>query len=248
MSQPKPTNPAPPERPNPLPGLLSAGVVVIVLGLIGLLLYNRSSPAPAAVAPVAATSPSLPTAAPAAAEASPPPTVEARRFSYSAPPPLTIDPAKNYTATITTPRGPIVVKLRPDIAPQTVNNFVFLAREGFYDGLTWHRVMANFMAQGGDPDGTGTGGPGYTVPEEFTDQILFDRPGLLATARRSDTTDSSGSQFFITTAPAEHLNSQYTIFGEVVTGQDIVDAIPLRDPQVDATPGEQILQIEITEG
>jgi peptidylprolyl isomerase len=244
-------SPPPPPKANPLPAILSAAVVLIVLGLIGVLLLNRGNTASQQTntnaAALEATPIPQPTAAPTEAAASPLPTVEARRFSYSAAPPMSIDPAKNYTATITTPRGPIVIKLRPDIAPQTVNNFVFLSREGFYNGLTWHRVIEGFMAQGGDPDGTGMGGPGYTVPEEFTQEILFDRPGIVATARRSDITDSSGSQFFITTAPADFLNAQYTIFGEVVSGQEIVDGIPLRDPQVASEPGEQILKIEITE-
>jgi peptidylprolyl isomerase len=241
----------PPEPSSSLPGLIAAAVVLVVLGLIGVLLYNRSTPQTATDQFAQETAAAQPAAAPTAApiaEASPLPTVEAQSLSYSAPPPMSIDPAKSYTATISTPRGPIVIKLRPDIAPQTVNNFVFLAREGFYNGLTWHRVIEGFMAQGGDPDGTGTGGPGYTVPEEFTEQILFDRPGIVATARRSDTTDSSGSQFFITTAPADYLNAQYTIFGEVIEGQEIVDGIPLRDPASAAAPGEQILKIDITEG
>jgi peptidylprolyl isomerase len=166
---------------------------------------------------------------------------------------MTVDPAKNYTATITTPRGDIVVKLRPDVAPQTVNNFVFLAREGFYDGLTWHRVLPDFMAQGGDPTGTGMGGPGYQIPAEFSDKILFDRPGLLAMARSSDP-DSAGSQFFITTAATPWLNDEtgtktnYTIFGEVVSGLEIATSIPLRDPEQNpTTPGEQMVKITISE-
>jgi peptidylprolyl isomerase len=166
--------------------------------------------------------------------------------TFSAPPPMTIDPSKNYMATITTPRGDIEIKLRPDLAPQTVNSFVFLAREGFYNGLTWHRVIQGFMAQGGDPEGTGTGGPGYNLPDEFTDKIAFDRPGLVAMAKTA-APNSAGSQFFITTAAAPHLNNSYTIFGEVTKGQEIVDGIPLRDPQSATTPGEQIEKITITE-
>lgn len=165
---------------------------------------------------------------------------------YDAPPPMTIDPAKEYYATITTPRGDIVIKLRPDIAPQSVNSFVFLANEGFYDGLTWHRVIKDFMAQGGDPTGTGMGGPGYSVPAEFTDQLLFDRPGILAMARSNDP-DSAGSQFFITTAPSPWLNNQYTPFGEVIQGQEIVNGIPLREPATATEPGETMLKITISE-
>ncbi|HRC76768.1 MAG TPA: peptidylprolyl isomerase, partial [Kouleothrix sp.] len=184
-----------------------------------------------------------PTAGAAAAD------VAARNDKYKAQgaPPLAIDPKKSYTATITTPRGDIVVKLRPDLAPQTVNSFVFLSKEGFYNGVTWHRVLQNFMAQGGDPTGTGTGGPGYTVPDEFTTQVKFDKPGLLAMAN-TGRPNSGGSQFFITTAPADYLDGKYTIFGQVEQGQDIVNGIPLRDPdQNPTTPGEQIVKITIAE-
>lgn len=161
-------------------------------------------------------------------------------------PEMTIDPKKSYKATISTPRGDIVIKLRPDLAPQTVNSFVFLARQGFYDGLTWHRVIRGFMAQGGDPTGTGTGGPGYNVPGEFTKAVLYDRPGIVAMAR-AQSPDSAGSQFFITTAAAPHLNGQYTIFGEVVEGLDIALNIPLRDPERSRTPGEQMQSVTISE-
>jgi peptidylprolyl isomerase len=173
----------------------------------------------------------------------------ATTYTFSAPPPMTIDPARRYEATILTPRGEIVIELLPEIAPQTVNNFVFLARNNFYNGLTWHRVLPNFMAQGGDPLGDGTGGPGYSIPAEFTDKLAFDRPGIVAMARSADP-DSAGSQFFITTGPADWLNGQYTIFGRVIAGQEIVDGIPLRDPENPADrarPGETILGITITE-
>lgn len=166
-----------------------------------------------------------------------------------APTTMIISPTKAYTATITTPRGNIIIRLRPDLAPITVNSFVFLARKGFYNGLTWHRVLPGFMAQGGDPTGTGSGGPGYSIPGEFTSKVLFDRPGLLAMARANDP-DSAGSQFFITTAPADFLNQKYAIFGEVVQGQDIVDGIPLRDPdnaQDLQRKGETIVSITVTE-
>lgn len=166
---------------------------------------------------------------------------------WSQPPAMTIDPKKSYTATIQTPRGNIVIKLRPDIAPQTVNSFVFLAREGFYDGLTWHRVLADFMAQGGDPTGSGSGGPGYRVIGEFTDKIQFDGPGKLAMARTADP-NSAGSQFFITTAACAWLNKQYAIFGEVTGGLDIALGIPLRDPQGRTSgEGEKMLKVTIAE-
>src|SRR5262245_10647486 len=207
---------------------------------------GQSAAAPTAAgfepAPTAAGAPSAPTAAsaPAAAPAG-------QHKSYSAPPPMTIDPQKTYRATFTTPRGDFVVKLRPDLAPQTVNSFVFLSREGFFNGVTWHRVLPNFMAQGGDPTGTGTGGPGYNVPDEFTDKVKFDKPGILAMANTGQP-NSGGSQFFVTTAPADYLDGKYTIFGEVTQGQDIVNGIPLRDPQQNpTTPGEQIVTIAIDE-
>jgi peptidylprolyl isomerase len=217
-------------------GILAAVAIVVVL--VGLGIYLTTPP----------EEPS--DEQPSAAGEQEPATAPPRTLSYDAPPPMTIDATRNYTATITTPRGDIVVKLLPEIAPQTVNSFVFLAREGFYDGLTWHRVLEGFMAQGGDPTGTGMGGPGYNVPAEFTSEILFDRPGIVAMARATDP-DSAGSQFFITTAPAPFLNEQYTIFGEVVEGQEIANNIPLRDPQNPAdsgTPGEEIVSITIEEG
>jgi peptidylprolyl isomerase len=236
-------------RQNPLPAVLSALVVVGIFVLLGIMLANNrpgAEPQTGAVPTIdpLATQPTPFEANPAA----PDPGQSADQKTYEAPPPMTIDPAKNYTATITTPRGDIVVKLRPDLAPQTVNSFVFLSREGFYDGLTWHRVLPDFMAQGGDPTGTGMGGPGYNVPDEFTDQVLFDRPGILAMAHSSQP-NSNGSQFFITTAPAPYLNQQYTVFGEVVEGQEVVNGIPLRDPEQNpVSPGEQIVKISIAEG
>lgn len=241
---------SPPAEPNLLPGIISAVVVLVVLGLLAVLLINRAAPQEtAAVAPSpAADAAAVATAAPAPTAATGPtaPAAAAASQTYSEPPPMTIDPAADYTATITTPRGDIIVRLRPDLAPQTVNNFVFLAREGFYDGLTWHRVIEGFMAQGGDPLGDGTGDAGYNIPAEFTSEVLFDRPGIVAMARSADP-DSASSQFFITTAEAAWLNEQYTIFGEVIEGQEIVNNIPLRDPAMATAPGEEIVAITISE-
>ncbi|HMN30272.1 MAG TPA: peptidylprolyl isomerase, partial [Caldilineaceae bacterium] len=134
---------------------------------------------------------------------------------------MTIDPQKIYYATFKSERGDIRVQLFADRAPQTVNNFVFLAREGFYNDTVFHRVLDGFMAQGGDPTGTGMGGPGYTFGDEFNPSLTFDRPGLLAMANSGPSTN--GSQFFITFAPTEWLNNLHTIFGEVVSGQDVLD-------------------------
>jgi peptidylprolyl isomerase len=245
----KSKRPAP--RNSMLPGIISAVVVLFVLALIaGTFLTNApAAEAPAPTAPVAPSVAVVEPAAPVAAADIPGllPTPVTR--SYAEAPPLTIDPEGTYTATFKTPRGEFVVALWPDRAPEAVNNFVFLARENFYNGLTWHRVLQDFMAQGGDPVGDGTGGPGYTIVDEFDPEFSFDRPGILAMAR-PNAPNSAGSQFFITTAPAPWLDGQYTAFGEVIEGQAIVDAIPLRDPQNPAdlaTPGEVILGVTITE-
>jgi peptidylprolyl isomerase/peptidyl-prolyl cis-trans isomerase B (cyclophilin B) len=147
---------------------------------------------------------------------------------YDAPPPMEIDPDKYYYATFVTDRGNIKVQLFAKRAPNTVNNFVFLARQGFYDNTIFHRVLDGFMAQGGDPTGTGTGGPGYEFADEFYPGLNFDRPGLLAMANRGPNTN--GSQFFITFAPTEWLNGQHTIFGEVIEGADVLDKLTRRDP------------------
>lgn len=231
-----------PQPQSNVPAYVSAFVVVLVLVLLGWSLgggMNATTTTDGSDMPVTVVS--------EPANQDPQPEQPASDGQYTEAPPMTIDASKNYTATITTPRGDIVIKLRPDLAPQTVNSFVFLAREGYYDGLTWHRVIADFMAQGGDPTGTGAGGPGYTVPAEFSD-VSFDRPGILAMARPGNDINGNGSQFFITTAPATYLDGQYTVFGEVISGQEIVNGIPLRDPMSATEPGEQMLSITITEG
>lgn len=232
--------------------IIAALVVVGVFVVLGFVLANSNpgtqTAGTEAIPTIAAAATIEAQPAPDAAAGSVDDAVAARNDKYSAPPPMTIDVNKSYTATITTPRGDIEIKLRPDLAPETVNSFVFLAKEGYYDGTTWHRVLPNFMAQGGDPTGSGMGGPGYTVKGEFSDTVLFDKPGIVAMARPGNDVNGNGSQFFITTAATTSLNSQYTIFGEVTKGQDIVDAIPLRDPeQSPTTPGEQLVKVTIRE-
>jgi len=149
---------------------------------------------------------------------------------YSNPPAMKIDTNKHYTATISTTKGDIVLDLFAKEAPITVNNFVFLSRDGFYDGLTFHRVIKDFMIQGGDPSGNGTGGPGYQFEDE-TDPAKnphqFDKPGVLAMANAGPATN--GSQFFITHKETPWLNGKHTIFGQVTQGQDIVNAIEQGD-------------------
>lgn len=165
---------------------------------------------------------------------------------YDSPPPMTIDSSKKYYATFEMEKGgTFVVELYPDKAPLTVNNFVFLAREGFYDGVTFHRVLDGFMAQGGDPTGTGMGGPGYQFANEDSD-LRFDKAGVVAMANAGR--DTKGSQFFITFAPAPQLDGGYTIFGQVVEGMDVVNGITRRDPTQNPNfKGDVIKTITITE-
>jgi cyclophilin family peptidyl-prolyl cis-trans isomerase len=165
--------------------------------------------------------------------------------TYSSAPPLVIDPAKRYTARLVTPMGDIVAELYAEKAPQTVNNFVFLAREGYYDGVTFHRVIKGFMAQGGDPTGTGRGGPGYTFADEFDASLRHDGPGVLSMANAGPGTN--GSQFFITFGPTPHLDDRHTVFGRVVEGMDVVLAIPERDPMTAREPGLAVTRVEIEE-
>ena len=153
-----------------------------------------------------------------------------RANSFKAAPPMTIDAKKSYIATISTSKGAIVVTLDASAAPQTVNNFVFLANQGFFDGLTFHRVEPGFVIQGGDPLGSGTGGPGYTVPAEIK---LPHVEGAIAMARLGDQQNpqraSSGSQFYITLAPTPQLDGAYTAFGKVTSGMDVVKKIAIGD-------------------
>jgi len=165
---------------------------------------------------------------------------------WDSPPPFLIEMTKVYIARLETEKGEIVVELFADRAPITVNNFVFLARQGFYDDTSFHRVIHGFMAQGGDPTGTGTGGPGYTFQDEFDPSLRFDQEGLLAMANSGPNTN--GSQFFITYGPTPWLNGFHTIFGKVVEGMDVLRALTPRDPQESpTTPGDRLIHVEIEE-
>ncbi len=146
---------------------------------------------------------------------------------YSSPPAMQIDSSKTYSATIQTNRGDIVIDLHADRAPQTVNNFVALARDGFYDGIKFHRVIADFMVQGGDPTGSGRGGPGYRFNDEFHPDLVHDGPGVLSMANAGP--NSNGSQFFITHVATTWLDNKHAVFGKVRSGQDVVDAIQQGD-------------------
>jgi cyclophilin family peptidyl-prolyl cis-trans isomerase len=165
--------------------------------------------------------------------------------SYNAPPAMVIDPDKRYTATISTDLGDVVIELFADKVPTTVNNFVFLAREGYYDGVTFHRVIGGFMAQSGDPTGTGSGGPGYKFGDEFHPALRHDGPGVLSMANAGPNTN--GSQFFITHGPTPHLDGRHSVFGRVVQGMDVVLAIPERDPGRASKPGLAMNTVAITE-
>lgn len=165
---------------------------------------------------------------------------------WSAPPPMTIDPSRQYLATIRMVKGgEFTIQLHADRSPATVNNFVFLASEGYFDGVTFHRVLEGFMAQGGDPTGTGGGGPGYKFANEDSD-LRFDGAGVVAMANAGR--DTNGSQFFITFGPQPRLDGGYTIFGQVTEGMDVVNGITRRDP--DQNPdfiGDAIETVVITE-
>ncbi len=146
---------------------------------------------------------------------------------YTSPPPMQIDPTKTYIATIKTDKGEMRLKLHADKVPMTVNNFVFLARSGFYDGVTFHRVIKDFMIQAGDPTGTGRGGPGYRFPDEFHPELRHDGPGVLSMANAGPNTN--GSQFFITHVATPWLDGKHAVFGHLIDGFDTLYAIEQGD-------------------
>ena len=155
---------------------------------------------------------------------------------WTTPPEMQIDPKKKFTATVATEHGNIVIELYPQHAPKTVNNFVFLAREGFYDGLLFHRVIGDFMIQGGDPTGSGRGGPGYKFEDETSGNPLKHGAGSLSMANSGP--NSNGSQFFITHSPQNHLNGKHTVFGKVIDGMDAVNSV---------SQGDVMTKVEISE-
>lgn len=155
---------------------------------------------------------------------------------WNSPPAMQIDAEKSYRASIETDKGTIVLDLYPEHAPKTVNNFVFLAREGFYEQVPFHRVISDFMVQGGDPTGTGTGGPGYQFEDEVRENPLKHERGVISMANAGPSTN--GSQFFITHSPQPHLNGRHTVFGKVVEGLDVVDSIE---------QGDRMISVEVEE-
>jgi cyclophilin family peptidyl-prolyl cis-trans isomerase len=170
-----------------------------------------------------------------------------KTLQWSSPPAMTIDTTKQYFATIQMAKGgEFVIQLYPDKAPITVNSFVFLAQQGFYNGVTFHRVLDGFMAQAGDPTGTGSGGPGYEFVYEPND-MKFDKAGVVAMANTGAATATNGSQFFITFGPTPSLDGGYTIFGQVISGMDVVNGITRRDPSTNPTfPGDAMASVTIS--
>ena len=214
-------------RKNPMAPIGLIVVFTMLVTLVGAGVFGgQVTPTP----PAASTSYSTPAVSPMPTSATP-----SGRKTYASLPPQTVDAAKTYTATIVTDKGSMVFNLLPNVAPITVNSFVFLAREGFYNGLTFHRVEPGFVIQGGDPKGDGTGGPGYSLPAEFnpTKHIT----GTLAMARRR--TNSAGSQFYVTLAPASFLDNQYTVFGQIVSGMDVALKIARGDVMRQVTVEEK---------
>lgn len=166
---------------------------------------------------------------------------------FEAPPPMRIDPSRRYRAVLKTEKGDVVIDLFADRAPVTVNNFVFLARNGWYNDITFHYVITDVVAITGDPSGTGFGGPGYTIPDEITETLTFDAPGMVGMLNAGPNTN--GSQFFITMAPLPQLNGRYTLFGRVVEGLEVVRMLRPRNPEAEpgAPPGDRLLEVIIEE-
>jgi cyclophilin family peptidyl-prolyl cis-trans isomerase len=229
-----------------------AGIVILLVigGIVWAVLASQKPAATAASEPTAVSqpansaAPTAPASKPAASSA--PAAAAAEKKTYSAYPEMTIDKTKKYTAAFKLAKGgEFKIQLFPDKAPKTVNSFVFLAREKFFDGTTFHRVLEGFMAQGGDPTGTGAGGPGYEFVNEDSD-LKFDKPGVMAMANAGR--DTNGSQFFITFVATPQLDGGYTIFGQVTDGMDIVNGITRRDPQTSPDfTGDVIESVTITE-
>jgi cyclophilin family peptidyl-prolyl cis-trans isomerase len=202
-------------RPRPGPRRLAGALALAAALATAAACGGGSGDQGGGTEPVAITSPA------GAVCDGPVPAEPAKPTTYTRPPPQTLDPAARYTATLRTNCGDIAIALEPRRAPMAVNNFVFLARQGFYDGLTFHRVVRGFVIQGGDPEGTGRGGPGYT----FDDELPSDGypPGSVAMANAGP--DTNGSQFFIVTGDASSLPNDYTRFGRVVRGLDVARTI-----------------------
>jgi cyclophilin family peptidyl-prolyl cis-trans isomerase len=223
------------------------GIIVMMLSLGSFVFASRLQSAADSQASSSTATPEPSATATETAEATatgtPDPLADVVR-SYSAPPEMTIDTSKQYDAVIHLEAGDVTLRLLPNEAPEYVNNFVFLARNRFYDGLTFHRVVPGFVAQAGDPTNTGFNDAGYSLEPE-SNKLVFDT-GVLSMAKAG--TRVSSSQFFVTLAPAGFLNGDFTVFGRVTAGLDILQALPERDPaSANGQPGAQIRSIEIIE-
>ena len=222
--------------------LLAALPLVLLLAACG----TDSEPTAEPVSKPPATSEPVPTPKPTATPVPEP--KEPSMKQYNSPPAMTIDPNKSYTATLELGKGgEIVIELFAKEAPVTVNSFIFLARDGYYDQVTFHRVIADFMAQSGDPTGTGSGGPGYTIKDEFSPLRRHNSPGVLSMANVGRP-NTGGGQWFITLVPTPHLDDAHTVFGKVIEGMEVVNGIKIRNPSAATTPGDVISSITIEEG
>jgi cyclophilin family peptidyl-prolyl cis-trans isomerase len=211
-----------------------AGVLIVIAGLVSLSCGGSPPSATPASSPAPSSTPA----------ATPQSTPEVKKMQWDSPPAMTIDTGKKYTAVIQTEKGDLVIELFAKDVPRTVNNFVFLARQGFYDGTTFHRVIPDFMAQGGDPTGTGAGGPGYHFDDEFTSHTHV--AGAVSMANSGPNTN--GSQFFICYTEQHHLDGHHTVFGQLVAGMDVLKSLTPRDPsQNPAFPGDKIIKVTINE-
>lgn len=223
-STPRPFPPPPSEQPAPVP-----------LPPV----YPKPTPPPPPALTPAPTPAPAPTPVP-----TPAPIPAPKPKTYSSPPPMTIDTSKQYTAIIETEKGNLLLELFAKDVPNTVNNFIFLARDGFYDGSTFHRIIPGFMVQGGDPTGTGRGGPGYRFEDEFTTHKH--EIGALSMANAGP--DTNGSQFFITYVPVYQLDGKHSVFGQLTEGMDVLKALTPRDPSTNPQfEGDRILRISIIE-
>ena len=209
--------------------------IILVLATLSFVSCGEAAPTPAP-APAPTPTPAQPPEPPSE------PVVKPEPKTYSEPPQMMIDTSKKYTAVIVTEKGSLVLELFAKDVPVTVNNFVFLATEGFYNGSTFHRVIPGFMVQGGDPTGTGRGGPGYEFEDEFTDHKHV--AGALSMANKGPNTN--GSQFFITFTPQHALDGKHTVFGQLIEGTDVLESLTPRDPnQNPQFAGDKVIEVEI---
>ena len=213
----------------------TAGIILVLVTLLVVVSCGGAAPTPApAPAPAPTPTPAQPP------ETSPEPVVKPESKTYSEPPSMIIDTSKKYTAFIETEKGNLVLELFAKDVPVTVNSFVFLASEGFYDGTTLHRVIPGFMVQGGDPTGTGMGNAGYKFDDEFTEHTHV--AGALSMANSGP--DTNGSQFFITYTPQHGLDGKHTVFGRLIEGMDVLEKLTPRDPnQNPQFEGDKIIRI-----